>query len=164
MTKTFLAHTLGASLFFTLLLGCTNSTKEEVVEQYESGNKKKVITYQINQKSEKKIKEEMFYENGQKRYSGEFSNNKKAGEWKFWYKDGTIWSHGFFKDGLRTGPSRVYHENGNLFYSGTYHNGEKHDEWVFYNEQGQEINRVTFKMGKMVSNKNSAIVPKDTIN
>ena len=53
-------------------------------------------------------------------------------------------SHGFFKDGKRTGAATVWQENGNLYHEGFYKEDKHCGHWKFYDEQGNLLKEVDY--------------------
>jgi len=156
-----------AGLMIMLLASITSCTQlsKEVVSTFENGNPKLVKTYRIKSGNKVLIKEVEFYKNGQKKYEGSYNGEVKEGRWTFWFEDGSVWSDGFFSNGLRSGKAKVFHENGKPFYQGQYTGGKKDGEWVFYDDQGKEVNRVTFSKGELIKQSplNQGEVKKDSI-
>ena len=70
-------------------------------------------------------------------------NGKATGEWKEYYKDGSISGEGLYSNGLQIGVWKEYHENGKLKSIGS-HNGvgdffwtSRKCEWKTYHDNGQ---------------------------
>jgi hypothetical protein len=83
-----------------------------------------------------------FYENGNVKVKGIYKNNKRDGDWSFFYDNGKLWSWGEYTDGVRNGGSSVYYENGVLKMEGTYLNNKQVGIWKFYNKEGKLIKEV----------------------
>ena len=141
------------ALFLSVLASCNSKQTIEITDQYENGSVKKEVYYNNSESAKSVIKEIEYYEGGEKKYVGNFKNNKKDGKWTFWFQDGKMWSEGYFTKGLRSGESKVYYENGELFFIGEYINGKKVNTWTFYDEKGNIKNIVTYENGKIVSQK-----------
>ena len=43
----------------------------------------------------------MWYDNGQKKYQGEYKNGKKDGKWLEWDQDNKLVVNGYYKDGSK---------------------------------------------------------------
>jgi antitoxin component YwqK of YwqJK toxin-antitoxin module len=127
-------------LFIFLLLpafiSCGPGTVKVVEETYPDGKEKLVVYYTDNDAHEK-VREEVFYPNGDLQRYGEFKNNQAHGIWRVWYKNGNIWSEGEFKDGEADGFRKVYYENAQLRYRGFFTKGQKSGTWEFYDENGK---------------------------
>ena len=59
-----------------------------------------------------KVKEELYYDNGQLDYSGSYLNGKEHGEWKYYWENGNIKSIEYYERGLENGTMYDYNENG----------------------------------------------------
>ncbi|MEE3145875.1 MAG: hypothetical protein VX280_06870 [Bacteroidota bacterium] len=137
-----------------------SNKREEIIERYENGNKKLVVTYvgkgsqeQVIKKSTYyktgKIKEEEnykqnelngpyyeYYRNGQISVRANFVDGLKNGEYTEYYYDGTIWETGRFINGDYDGEYNTYFANGNLKSKEIYKNGDR-IEAVWYNANGE---------------------------
>ena len=111
------------------------------------------------------------YENGQIESIENFKNGKIDGEFKEFYRDGTLFQIGSFKSGDLENI-KVFYENGNLkfettfedrkgYHKGYYSNGivseegetYKGDEiglWKYYSEDGKLSSEGTYKEGKKI--------------
>ncbi len=54
-----------------------------------------------------------------------FSGEKYKGEYKSWHKNGLIWEHSFYKDGVRDGEYKEWYKNGQLYLHDFYKDGMK---------------------------------------
>lgn len=139
-------RTLFALLILATLTSC-NSTDlyEDVITNYENGNRKEVRYYQVNKDGSKTwVRETWYYMEGMKHLDGPIANDKRNGNFETYYKSGNLMSTGLFVDGIREGKAVVYYENGNIHYEGNYKNGKECGIWKFYREDGkliEEINR-----------------------
>ena len=137
-----------------------SNKREEIIERYENGNKKLVVTYvgkgsqeQVIKKSTYyktgNIKEEEnykqnelngpyyeYYRNGQISVKANFVDGLKNGEYTEYYYDGTIWETGRFINGDYDGEYNTYFANGNLKSKEIYKNGDR-IEAVWYNANGE---------------------------
>ena len=108
------------------------------------------------------------YENGQVQSIENFKNGKLYGEFKEFYKDGTLAQIGSFKSGVLENI-KAFYENGNLKfeeilkgkYKGYYPNGQLEEEgevfqgeeaglWKYYNEEGKLLSEGRYKEGKKI--------------
>lgn len=135
--KYFPVYQGGIVLFLFLLVSCTHETVEDIAETYPDGSPKIVRYYLDDGKSRTLTREITYYRNHQKYMEGEFKNNQRHGKWTSWYKNGNIWSEGYFTDGKDDGSRVVYHENGKKFYEGKYKDGKKTGKWKFWDEEGR---------------------------
>ncbi len=133
-----------AIILLLSIFSCSrNVIIEDVVEQYEEGNKKVVHYYEENKKGERTwVEEAWFYKEGVKHLEGPIANGKRNGTFKAYYKSGSLMSIGEFIDGKREGKAVVYHENGKVNYEGFYKGGEACGIWKFYDDEGNLYNEV----------------------
>jgi antitoxin component YwqK of YwqJK toxin-antitoxin module len=57
---------------------------------------------------------------------------QRHGYWEVYYDNGQLYFKGDYVNGQRHGYSEEYHPNGKLEYKGNYVNGKKHGHWEFY--------------------------------
>ena len=133
-----------------------NSEKrEEVVERYENGNKKLVVTYMGSGSNEQVIKKVSFYSsgntkeienyvqnelngpyreyyrNGQISVSCSYHEGQRHGEYVEYYYDGTTWETGYFKDGQYDGEYNTYFADGKIKSKEHYKNGDRFEATWF---------------------------------
>lgn len=125
--------------------------KKVVEATYENG-KPRVVKY-YNKKAGELIleKEEVFYENQQKKMEGTYKNDLRNGSWKAWYEDGTLWSEGEYNNGKRSGLGIAYHENGKKYIEGMYREDARVGIWQFYDTSGMLIKEVNFDLVPKIS-------------
>lgn len=125
-----------------LLSAC--SQKEVIESRYENGNPN--VVYLMNKKGGKlvAVHKTIYYENKAKKMEGDMQNDKREGIWKAWYPDGTLWSEGEYKDGMRNGFGYTYHENGVKYIDGFYKDDKKAGVWKFFDEEGKLLKEVDF--------------------
>ena len=155
-----------------MLVSCQKTDSIKVIETHKNGNKRIVHTFFGD--SERLLKTEEFYENGElgieviydksgklpveevQYYSnggilqeGNFKNGLRFNLWKGYFQTGELKSiANYNENGKEEGMYRVYRlENGihYLFYEGYMKNGVRSGVWNFYNEKGIVINTETFK-------------------
>lgn len=131
-----MSYLLVALTSIVLLTSCVK--REEVVEQVFPNGEKKIVMYYEGEGSERKPVEQVsYYITGKVEVQGKFDENqKRTGNWTYFYEDGTKWSECEYKSGLRHGKSITYFENGNKRYEGSYENDKQIAHWIFYNEDG----------------------------
>ena len=134
--------------------------REEIIERYENGNKKLVVTFVGKGSQEQVIKKSTYYEagnikevenykqselngpyyeyyrNGQISVRANFVDGFKNGDYTEYYYDGTIWETGRFINGDYDGEYNTYFANGNLKSKEIYKNGDR-IEAVWYNANGE---------------------------
>ncbi|PLX13763.1 MAG: hypothetical protein C0594_00850 [Marinilabiliales bacterium] len=139
-----------------VLMSCsTKELKEEIIQTYPDGSSKIIRMYYQNGNTKEYTSECHYYNNGQKEKEGLLKNNKKSGEWKSWYQDGTLWSIGSFVDGKSEGNFKVYTKDGKLYIDEFFKNGKPDGIWLFYGNEGEVIKEVRYKAGKLVSDKDN---------
>ena len=99
--------------------------RKVVVKEFENG--KPQVIYYVKGKGEnpEKIKEEVYFENGNMDYSGEFKAGVENGEWKYYYENGTIKAVEYWKNGEEDGTWKEYHPDGKLAREIYYKAGKK---------------------------------------
>lgn len=65
-----------------------------------------------------------YYPNGQIRSKGTIKNGKRDGVWKWFHKDGTIWTDEKYSNGELDGEWKQYDKNGQLELKQVFENGE----------------------------------------
>lgn len=132
-------------LIAALAIGC-QTEPAQVVESNWSPEQPKLIAYyeEVNGDSVK-VKEEKFYEEGTTEYIGGYDENGlRHGEWRYFYKDGTLWSLGVYEHGVMNGKKEVYWPDGTLRYEGYFLNNEKSGHWVFYKADGSILQEMDY--------------------
>lgn len=89
------------------------------------------------------------YPDGKKKLEGEIVNGERHGAWKYYYKNGFLWSEGKFWYGERKGYSIIYFEDGRKKMEGTYAKDLKIGIWKLWNPDGS-LNR-EIDLDKMLS-------------
>ena len=90
-----------------------------------------------------------FFDNGKLRTTGTFIGKKRVGEWKYFYKKGTVFSTEFYDDGKLEGNVIVYFKsNGEIAEDSEYKNGLMHGFSKKYSDKGVLIEEVLFENGK----------------
>lgn len=132
-------------LVFILLFGLYSCGPDKVIEStYDNGNPKVVKYYETIDGKKQVVKEEVYYENSNKKMEGEYINEKRNGKWSAWYEDGQLWSEGDYKEGKREGIGMVYHPNGKKYIESMYTQDEKTGKWRFYDSSGALLKEVDF--------------------
>jgi len=127
-----------------IIAGCHWGTNKEIEQKYPDGSTK-VEKYYTYIKGKKELaKEIQYFENKQRRMEGTYLKNKRNGKWTAWYKNGKVWSEGFFKNGLSEGVRIVYYDNGNKYMVGSYSKDQKVGKWQFYDNTGKLVKEVDF--------------------
>lgn len=76
-----------------------------------------------------------YYPDGQKRYEGQFKNDKCQGVFTYYQENGALWATNTFDKSGTKALNKTYAPNGTLIATGYYLNQEKEGEWRFYSEE-----------------------------
>jgi antitoxin component YwqK of YwqJK toxin-antitoxin module len=126
------------------LASCGPKLEKVIEDTHPDGSPRLIVYYKTVEGFKERARVEAFYENGTKRYTGEFDNDKRSGHWVYWYENGNKWSDGYFKDDLRDGFGTTWHENGNKHYEGSYENGIRAGVWKFWDEDGNLLKEIDY--------------------
>lgn len=102
----------------------TESKDYNVQDFYNSGQLQMIGTFKKKNWKHKNGSFTYYHENGQKKYEGEYFDNKQTGKWIRWYENGIRKSKGEYIEDKLTGKWITWHENGNIKYEAEYKNGE----------------------------------------
>jgi antitoxin component YwqK of YwqJK toxin-antitoxin module len=116
------------------------ATETEIVDIWDNGRAKTVRLYAEIDGEREAIREIYYYSDGAKNLEGPLLNGKREGLWKSWYEDGSLWSEGQFRNGMRQGPAVVYYPNGQKMLEGHYTDNERTGLWRSWDEEGRLIN------------------------
>ena len=150
-------------LFFLIGIAPLLGQQEIVLSTYPGTDLKVERVYEGSEASKRKVKEVVYYENGQVWMQGVFKEDSKyqdwtfrypngnpywhsmiiedklEGEYKFWYENGRPAEIIKFKNNQEHGEAFFYHENGELAMKGQYENGKMVGEWSFYDRSGRRV-------------------------
>lgn len=130
---------------------CGEKLEQEVELTWPDGSPQKVLYYDRIKGEREKVREERFYENGNKEMVGGYKGIKKEGEWIYWFQDGRKWSQAFYENDIKEGKATVWRENGNKNYEGNYLTGKPHGTWIFYDIDGSRLKEVLFEYGEKIN-------------
>ncbi len=125
------------------LISCKPSTISMVDGFYKNGIPEKINYYSTIDRSEL-IKKELYYENGQLKLIGNYKNNRKHGQWLYYFENGIKSNESWFVNGILEGRSSSFYKNGQWRSSGYYLKGERVRVWTYFDENGQLIKKVDF--------------------
>lgn len=111
--------------------GIVNERGEKVgpwIDYYETGEKKNEGFYSENRKSGEW---KFFNTLGKVVQTGEYRNGLENGVWKWYYPDGKLWREEEYFNGKEDGPATEYSPEGEIIASGGYLEGEKEGEWLY---------------------------------
>jgi antitoxin component YwqK of YwqJK toxin-antitoxin module len=129
------------------LMACGPRLEKVIEDTHPNGTARLIVYYQTVDGFRERLKVEAFYENGDKRYEGEFSDDKRNGFWVYWYDNGNKWSEGYFKDDLRDGFGIAWHKNGQKHFEGSYNEGVRVGIWRFWDEDGVLVKEIDYDDG-----------------
>ena len=90
-----------------------------------------------------------FYSNGQKRYEGQFKNDRCTGEFKYYDEQGRLKATNLFDKSGEKALNKTYAENGTLIATGYYLNQKKEGVWQYFSrDNGKMILEEDNKDGK----------------
>ena len=93
-------------------------------------------------------KTEAWYVNGNKKYTGTYSNNKVNGLLTNYYYNGLLLRKTNFINDKKDGAEEEYTSNGFLSYKAKYANDEKEGTVVFFHNNGQKQDELNYTKGK----------------
>lgn len=85
-----------------------------------------------------------YYENGQIKRTGMFSNGKNNGKWTWHYENGNKKIEGHFVNGKRNGLWTTWDLQGNKLTEGNYENDQLNGEFIRWNSKGEIIEHATY--------------------
>lgn len=80
-----------------------------------------------------------FYANGQKRYEGQFKNDRCHGEFKYYDEQGRLKATNTFDRSGEKALNKTYASNGTLIATGYYVNQKKDGEWRYFSENNGKL-------------------------
>ncbi|MFT7613014.1 MAG: antitoxin component YwqK of YwqJK toxin-antitoxin module [Parvicellaceae bacterium] len=111
------------TVIFTSALVFSQSKDTLVLKKYTDGKPQVVVFFKIEDGLHKKVKENVYYSNGNLNYSGEVLDGVEHGKWEHYYEDGTKLSEGNYLFGRENGSFKTYYPDGRLAESSTYNMG-----------------------------------------
>tara|TARA_B100001029_G_scaffold10984_1_gene7488 strand:+ start:1555 stop:2031 length:477 start_codon:yes stop_codon:yes gene_type:complete len=142
-------------IFLFLFLGCSNISLEKEIEYYESGLKKRELTYKGNILSMTLVKLVNYYndlnsENPQKLSELNYENSSLNGEQEYWYNDGTKNMVLNYRYGLMHGEQLGWYQNGKNKFKQNYNFGNLEGIQYSYNNSGKIDRKKLYKNGKLI--------------
>ena len=97
-------------LIFVSVFSCSrNIIIENIIEQYDDGGRKVVHYYQEKRNGDQVwVGETWFYQEGMKHLEGPIEDGKRNGDFKTYYKSGTLMSEGTFVDGISSFTGHLF--------------------------------------------------------
>ncbi len=88
-----------------------------------------------------------YYSNGQKRYEGQFKNDKCTGEFRYYDVQGNLKAVNIFDKSGTKALNKTFAPNGTIIATGYYLNQKKEGEWRFFTEDGKLLTVEEYKDG-----------------
>lgn len=104
-----------SKVFFTVLLGCLPFVSQNDVERYvlrQHANGQPYVVFFVKGADQEKVKEELYYDNGQLESIGHFREGREHGEFVYYWPDGTVKSFEYYENGLEEGEHYDQDESG----------------------------------------------------
>ena len=90
------------------------------------------------------------YNYGSVRYEGQFKDDKPVGEFKYYYKDGSLKAVSMYKATGDSVMTTSYHKNGKKMAEGVYVKQQKEGKWMYYSDiDGSLISEENYKEGQL---------------
>jgi antitoxin component YwqK of YwqJK toxin-antitoxin module len=131
------------SVLSVKILGGVHHFKSDEIKvvkaRYENGMDKEVWIYKKKFfGKKKKIKEIIYFKNGNKENEIDYKNGKVNGWARIWYESGQLHAEATYKDNKCHGVRITYHKNGRVFCRAEYNEGQllRKKNW---DEKGNEI-------------------------
>lgn len=99
--------------FLTILFSCNEGQKQKILDKWDSGKIKLVLTYD-NPDDTLTYLHEFFHENGKLAIKGRYINGTQDGLWEWWYENGNKKDEATIKQGVYIGQRKHWYENGKL--------------------------------------------------
>ena len=80
-----------------------------------------------------------FYANGQKRYEGEFKNDKCKGTFRYYDEQGNLKATNEFDKSGEKALNKIYASNGRMIATGYYVNQKKEGEWRYFDKETGQL-------------------------
>ncbi|NBC81834.1 MAG: hypothetical protein GVY19_00480 [Bacteroidetes bacterium] len=119
----------------------------KMTRYYDDGVKKAELTFLPDSNITKAI---LFYPNEEKAAEGNYINQKRHGEWRFFsYYDQTLKAIEHYNHGLKVGQSRSYYSSGQIAQELKWKEGKENGAWKQYFENGLLKLQALFRNGKL---------------
>ncbi|MBL4704432.1 MAG: hypothetical protein JKY54_07915 [Flavobacteriales bacterium] len=107
-------------MVFISSIALSQSKDTLVLKKYSNGKPHVVVFFKIEDGLHKKVKENVYYANGNLNYSGEVMDGLEHGKWEHYYEDGTKLSEGSYSYGQENGVFKTFYPDGRLAESSVY--------------------------------------------
>ena len=124
--------------------------REKIIERYDDGNKKLVVTYVGNGSQEQVIKKMTYYNSGKIKEEENYRNNQLNGPYYEYYRNGQISVKTGFSNGLKHGNYTEYYFDGTIWETGKFVQGDYDGEYNTYFVSGQLKSKELYKNGDRI--------------
>jgi antitoxin component YwqK of YwqJK toxin-antitoxin module len=138
-------------IIFFVLFSCNNGQNIKVVDKWENGKNKTIITYD-NPNDTLTYLREFYFKNGQIGTKGKFVNGKQDGLWEWWYDNGNKKDEAKISNGAYKGERKHWREDGTLkqieIISGQCSGDCCDGKVIYYTEKGEKLIEYTQQNGQ----------------
>ena len=127
-----------------------SNKREEIIERYENGNKRLVVTYVGKGSQEQVIKKSTYYKTGRIKEEENYKQNELNGPYYEYYRNGQISVRANFVDGLKNGDYTEYYYDGTIWETGRFINGDYDGEYNTYFADGNLKSKEIYKNGDRI--------------
>ena len=127
-----------------------SNKREEIIERYENGNKRLVVTYVGKGSQEQVIKKSTYYKTGKIKEEENYKQNELNGPYYEYYRNGQISVRANFVDGLKNGDYTEYYYDGTIWETGRFINGDYDGEYNTYFANGNLKSKEIYKNGDRI--------------
>ena len=127
-----------------------SNKREEIIERYENGNKKLVVTYVGKGSQEQVIKKSTYYKTGKIKEVENYKQSELNGPYYEYYRNGQISVRANFVDGLRDGDYTEYYYDGTIWETGRFIKGDYDGEYNTYFADGNLKSKEIYKNGDRI--------------
>jgi antitoxin component YwqK of YwqJK toxin-antitoxin module len=90
------------------------------------------------------------YNYGSIRYEGSFIDDKPTGEFKYYYKDGSLQAITMYSFSGDSAATKSFYKNGKVMAEGVYFKQQKEGKWLYYSDVDEAlISEENYKNGKL---------------
>ncbi len=99
------------------------SWKREVMRKHPNGKPYVIIFF--DSKTDKMMREEVYFPNGKMQWEGNYKNMLEDGKWVYYFENGNTKSVQYYTKGKENGVCSDYNESGKLIKESTWVNGKE---------------------------------------
>ncbi len=124
MLRKLLSVVLTATVFVLLMsFQIDPSWKREIMRKHPNGKPYVIIFF--DSKTDKMMREEVYFPNGKMQWEGNYKNMLEDGKWVYYFENGNIKSIQYYTKGKENGVCSDYNESGKLIKESTWVNGKE---------------------------------------